>query len=136
MKAGLIGCGIVALLLVLVFVGGLLYVRKNPSALMDLALAGIERNYGPDVTEEDKRELKAAVEDFKEAIRSNRLHEDSSRGLQRSFSVKTSSMRNSSRKLTHEDVQELIRMFRDAAGKPGSPSEAPTMVPMVATPSR
>jgi hypothetical protein len=134
MRAGLIGCGIVALLVVLIFVGGVLYIRKNPGALLDFAMRGIERNYGPDVTEEDKKELQAAVEEFKEAIRSNRMRDDSSMGFQRSFR-----MRNRSSKLTHQDVQELIRAFRDAAGKPGRPAGEPspgaTMVPM-AEPTR
>jgi hypothetical protein len=135
MRAGLIGCGIVALLLVLILVGGMLFVRKNPGALLDFAMRGVERNYGPDVTEEDKKELQAAVEEFKEAIRSNRIRNNRSMGFQRSLT-----MRNSSRKLSHEDIQELIRMFRDAVGKPGRPAgESPpaaTMVPMAApTPS-
>ena len=130
MRAGLIGCGIVALLCVLIFVGGVLFVRKNPGMLLDFAMKGIESNYGPDVTEEDKKELRAAVEDVKEAIRTNRMRDDRSMGFQRSFR-----MRNSSSKLSHEDVQELIRAFREAAGKParpaGEPPLAPTMVPMV-----
>lgn len=134
MRAGLIGCGIVALLCVLIFVGGVLFVRKNPGALLDFAMRGIERNYGPDVTEQDKKELQAAVEEFKEAIRSNRIRDNGSMGFQRSFT-----MRNSSNKLSHEDIQGLIRMFRDAAGKPGrpggEPSPEPTMVPM-AEPTR
>jgi hypothetical protein len=78
LRIGLIGCGIVALLCILIFAGGLLFVKKNPGALMDFALRGIEHSYGPDVTEEDKKELRAAIEDFKEAIRSNRTRSDSS----------------------------------------------------------
>ncbi len=131
MRAGLIGCGVVALLVVLIFVGGVLYVRKNPGVLLDFAMRGIERNYGPDVTEEDKKELQAAVEEFKEAIRSHRIRNDSTKGIQRSFT-----MRNSSSKLSHEDIQGLIRMFRDAVGKPGRPAGEPppaaTRIPMTA----
>jgi hypothetical protein len=134
MRAGLIGCGIVALLCVLIFVGGVLFVRKNPGALLDFAVKGIESNYGPDVTDEDRKELRAAVEDLKEAIRSNRLRDDRSMGFQRSFR-----MGNRSSKLTHVDVQEIIRGFREAAGKPGLPAGGPspgaTMVPM-AEPTR
>ncbi|HEV2063091.1 MAG TPA: hypothetical protein VGS00_00910 [Thermoanaerobaculia bacterium] len=131
MRAGLVGCGVVALLVVLIFVGGVLYVRKNPGVLLDFAMRGIERNYGPDVTEEDKKELQAAVEEFKEGIRSKRIRNDSSMGFQRSLT-----MRNSSSKLSHEDIQGLIRMFRDAVGKPGrlagEPPPAATLVPMTA----
>ena len=129
LKAGLIGCGVVALLVVLVFVGGVLFVRKNPGILLDFAMTGIEQNFGPDVTEKDKKELRAAVEEFKEAIRSKRTRSENSDAFGRSFR-----MRNRGEKLTHEDVQELIRMFRAAAGKPVPPGAeskaAPTMVPM------
>jgi hypothetical protein len=48
-------------------------------------------------------------------------------------------MGNRSSKLTHVDVQEIIRGFREAAGKPGLPAGGPspgaTMVPM-AEPTR
>ncbi|MGH9398789.1 MAG: hypothetical protein ACRD00_00365 [Thermoanaerobaculia bacterium] len=130
LRAGLIGCGIVALLCVLIFVAGVLYIKKNPGALVDFAMRGIENNFGPDVTEQDKKELREAVEEFKVAVRSGRVTGDRAGGWQRSFSMKSSS-----RKLSHEDVQDIIRAFREAAGVRSAPATAPTLAPMVATPS-
>ena len=133
MKTGLIGCGIVALLCVLIGVGGVLYVKKNPGALLDFAIGSIEKNYGPDVTEEDKKELRAVVAEVKEAIRSGRVRGDRSMGWRRSFS------KSGSGKLTHEDVQEIIRTFRESIGPlPGAaaPPPEPTLAPIaVPTPS-
>ena len=131
MRTGLIGCGIIALLCVLVFVGGVLYVRKNPGALADFAMRSIEKNYGPDVTEQDKKELREAVEEFKAAARAGTLNRDRATGVQRSFT-----MRGSSGKISHEDVQEIIRAFRGIAGGSRAPDNVPTMAPMaVPTPS-
>jgi hypothetical protein len=124
LRAGLIGCGVVALLLVLGFVGIVLYAKKNPGFFLDFAVSQIEKNYGPDVTEEDKRDLRAAVADFKEAIRSGAVKKDRGGAWQKSFSMRG----NTSGKLTHEDVRELIRTFREAAGK--EPSTLPTAAPV------
>lgn len=128
LRAGLIGCGVVALLCVLTFVGVVLYARKNPGFFLDIAMGQIEKNYGPDVTDADRRDLKTAVADFKEAIRSGRVQSDRGNTWQRSFTMRG----GSSRKLSHEDVLDLIRAFHEAAGK----APAPTLVPAaVSTPS-
>ena len=130
LRAGLIGCGVVALLCVVALVGVVLYARKNPGFFLDFAVGQIEKNYGPDVTDADRRDLKTAVADFKEAIRAGKVSKDRSASWQRSFTMRGSS----SRKLSHEDVQDLIRTFREAAGQ--APGPAPTLVPAaVPTPS-
>lgn len=131
MRAGLIGCGIVALLLVLLFVGGVLYVKKNPGVVLDFAVAGIERNYGPGVTEEDRKELRAVVAEVKEAARSGRIRGDQSVSWQ-SFA------KSGPDKLSHEDVQQIIRAFRESiVPLPGgaAPPPAEIRVP-VAEPTR
>lgn len=125
LRAGLIGCGAVALLLVLGFVGVVLYAKKNPGFFLDIAVSQIEKNYGPDVTEEDKRDLKAAVADFKEAIRNGTVKQNRGGAWQKSFSMRG----NDSGKLTHDDVRELIRTFREAAGKEPATAPAPGPVP-------
>lgn len=127
LRAGLIGCGAVVLLCVLAFVGIVLYAKKNPGALVDVAMGQIEKNYGPDVTEADKAELRAAVEEFKEAVRAGRIRGDRGSPLQRSFSVRG----DASGKLTQRDVRELTRTFREAAGRAPTPaaSPAPAAVP-------
>jgi hypothetical protein len=124
LRAGLIGCGAVALILVLAFVGVVLYAKKNPTFMVDFAMSQIESNFGPDVTETDKLELKTAVADFKAAIRSGKVGSDRSSGLQRSFNMRG---RSSSGKLSHEDVQDLIRTFKEAAGR--EPAPVPTFAP-------
>jgi hypothetical protein len=130
LRAGLIGCGVVALLCVLTFVGVVLYARKNPGFFLDFAMGQIEKNYGPDVTDADRQDLKTAVADFKEAIRSGKVRNDRSASWQRSVTMRGSS----SRRLSHEDVLDLIRAFREAAGQ--APAPAPTLVPAaVLTPS-
>jgi hypothetical protein len=127
LRAGLIGCGVVALLLVLGFVGVVLYAKKNPGFFLDVAMGQIEKNYGPDVTEEDKKDLRAAVADFKEAIRNGSVKRDRGGAWQKSFSMRG----NQSGKLTHDDVRELIRTFREAAGREpaGAPAAAPVPTP-------
>lgn len=126
MRAGLIGCGVVALLVVLCFVGFVLYVRKNPGAMLDLAVTSIESAYGPSVTEEDRKELRAAVADVKEAARAGRIRGGRSMGWG-NFS------RKSGDKLSHEDVQQIIRSFRESIVPPPGgavPSPGATMVPI------
>ena len=131
MRTGLIGCGIIALLCILIGVGGVLYVKKNPGAVLDWAMGSIEKKYGPDVTEEDKKELRAAVADLKEAMRNGTVRSNRSVGFQR-FSPKSGSG-----KLTHEDVQDIIRAFRESLGPvPGGAAPLPTLAPIaVPTPS-
>ena len=129
-RMGLIGCGGVALLCVLVFVGFVLYSRKNPGFLVEIAMGQIEKNYAPDVTEADRKELRAAVEEFKAAARAGKIKSDGANPLQRSFSVRG----DASGKITHAEVQEMIQMFRRAAGTSTTP--APALTPAaVPTPS-
>lgn len=126
LRIALIGCGGLALLCVLAFVGLMLYSRKNPGVFLDFAMSRIESNYGPDVTEEDKKDLAAAVAEFKEAIRSNRIRQDGS-GWQRSFRFRT----GRSDRVSHDDVREIIRAFRESIIPPAglTPSAAPAAVP-------
>lgn len=113
------------------FVGLMLYGRKNPGLFVDFALSRIENSYGPDVTEQDKKELRAAVAEFKEAIRANRVREGRNGGWQGSFSFRGSR----SDKVSHDDVQQLIRAFRESI-IPAAPSAAPAAPPAtVPTPS-
>lgn len=123
----LIGCGGLALLCVLVFVGLVLYSKKNPGLFLDFAMNQVESNYGPDVTEQDKKDLRAALADLKEAIRTNRLRRDGNSGWSRSFNFRSSR----SDKVSHDDVRDIIRSFREAIlPSPGAtPATAPAAVP-------
>ena len=123
----LIGCGGIALLCVLAFVGLLLYSKRNPGLFLDFAMGQIENNYGPDVTEQDKKDLRAALADLKEAIRTNRIRREGNSGWPRSFNFRGSK----SDKVSHEDVRDIIRSFREAILPPpgATPEAAPAAVP-------
>jgi hypothetical protein len=127
LRVALIGCGGLALLCVLAFVGFVLYSKKNPGLFLDIATRQIENNYGPDVTEQDKQDLHAALADLKEAIRTDRIRRDRNSGWSRSFNFRGSR----SDKLSHDDVRDIIRSFREAILPPPSatPSTAPATVP-------
>jgi len=126
LRVALIGCGGIALLCVLAFVGLMLYGKKNPGVFIDFAMTQIESNYGPDVTEEDKKDLRAAVADFKEALRAHRVRENGNTGWSRSFDF-----RGRRGKLSHDDVRQLIQGFRDAIlpGPSSTPAAPPATVP-------
>jgi hypothetical protein len=127
LRVALIGCGGLAFLCVLAFVGLMLYARKNPGVFLDFAVSRIESNYGPDVTEQDKQDLRAAVADLKEAMRTNRIRREGNTGWPRSFNFRGSR----SDKVSHDDVRDIIRSFREAILPPSgaTPSTVPAPVP-------
>ncbi len=123
-----IGCGVLALALLAVVVGLFLYVRRNPTLLTDLMMNQVESHFGPDVTEDDKRELRAAYRDFRAAVEQRRVNREAVRRVQVTFSGSRSG------KLDRDQVHTLTRAFRESAGQPvpapgsppGSPSPRPT----------
>ena len=123
----LIGCGGIALLCVLAFVGLVLYSKRNPGLFLDFAMGQVERNFGPDVTDQDKKDLRDAVADLKEAIRTNRVRRDGGTGWSRSFNFRGSR----SEKVSHDDVRDIIRSFREAILPPpgAAPAAPPAAVP-------
>jgi len=122
----LIGCGVVAFACVAVFVAFVLYVRNNPASMTDFMMKQIESHYGPDVTEEQKRDLRSAYADFRKAVVARRVAPDSARRIQLNFS-------GSSSQLTAEQVRGLTASFREAAG--GESTEPPATAPQVLSPS-
>jgi hypothetical protein len=122
----LIGCGAVAFLCVAAFVAFVLYVRSNPASMTDFMMKQIESHYGPDVTEEQKRDLRSAYADFRKAVVARRVSPDSARRIQLNFS-------GSSSQLTAEQVRGLTASFREAAG--GESSKSPATAPPVLSPS-
>jgi hypothetical protein len=122
----LIGCGVVAFVAVAVFVAFVLYVRSNPASMTDFMVKQIESHYGPDVTEEQKRDLRSAYADFRKAVVERRVSADSVRRVQLNFSGPNS-------QLTAEQVRSLTASFREAAS---GPSTSPfTTVPPAVSPS-
>lgn len=106
--------------------GLFLYVRRNPTFLTDLMMSQIESHFAPDVTEDDKRELREAYQDFRTAAEQNRANRDAIRRMQFTFSGTRSGT------VDHEQVRTLIRSFREAAG--GRPARAPEATPGAAPP--
>ena len=99
--------------------GVFLYVRQNPAFLTDLMMSQIESHFASDVTEEDKRDLRAAYQDFRTAVEQKRVNRDAVRRMQFTFSGTRSST------VDHEQVRALIRSFREAAGRPAPAPQAP-----------
>ena len=130
-RTALIGCGIAAALLLLCIVGFFLYVRRNPGMMTDLMMRQIESHWGPDVTEQDKADLRAAYAEFRTALNERRVSPEGLRKLQFTLSA------NRSNQINREQVHQLTRDFRAAANpSPGlgpgysvSPSPAPTASP-------
>jgi hypothetical protein len=130
-RTALIGCGIAAALLLLCLVGFFLYVRRNPGMMTDLMMKQIESHWGPDVTEQDKADLRAAYAEFRTALNERRVNREGVQKLQFTLSA------NRSNQINREQVQQLARDFRSAARSspspgPGhtiSPSPAPTVSP-------
>jgi hypothetical protein len=87
LKKALIGCGAVALLVAICFIGLLVYVRQRPDALTDIVMKQVESHYAPDVTAEEKQQLRDAYADFRTALRSTRFNRSRSTGCARRSSA-------------------------------------------------
>jgi hypothetical protein len=59
-KVGVIGCGAAAVVVVLLIIAAFLYFSRRPETMFDIMMSAVEANFAPDVTEEDKRELREA----------------------------------------------------------------------------
>ncbi len=121
-KGALIGCGVVAVVLVAGFVALAIYARRNPGKTADLMMKQIETHYAPDVTAEEKEQLRAAYNEFRKALEQRRVSRaplDRLRG--------TLLAGGSGSEVTREQVRELTREFREAAGF--SPAPAPPSTP-------
>jgi uncharacterized membrane protein len=127
----LVGCGVVAVLAVGAFAAFVYYVRSNPASITDLMMKQIESHYGPDVTADQKRDLRAAYADFRKAITEHRVRPEAAQKIQVTFSS------GSSRELTAEQVRELAAEFRQAAatGRETAPATPPAATLPSATPS-
>lgn len=127
---GLVGCGIAGLALLLVIVGAILYIRRNPAAVADFAMSQVESHFAAEVTDQDKADLRAAYAAYRERLQSGKA---SPEPLQR---VKTVFMTGGSRnnEITREQVHDLTAAFREAANLSSGPGEAPLRGPDV-TPS-
>jgi hypothetical protein len=81
----------------------------------------IESHYGPDVTADQKQDLRAAYADFRKAITERRVRPETAQKIQFTFSS------SASRGLTAEQVRQLAAEFREAAGTGSQPPPATTL---------
>ena len=114
LKTGLIGCGVVALVCVLAFVAFIFYVQKKPEAITDFMMKQIEKNYAPDVTEQEKEDLRTAYAAFRKNL------EEDKKPPQEPMDRLQTTLRfgAGAGQITREQVRELTRVFREAAGQP------------------
>lgn len=119
-KGALLGCGAVAILLVVVFVAIGIYVQNRPTAVTDLLMERIRSGYAPDVTEEDKSSLEDAYADFREALEARRVAKEDVEDVRDAVKL--------GREVSRSEVHELTRVFRRAAGSSGAPAGSPGAV--------
>lgn len=108
-KGALLGCGAVAILLVLAFVGIGIYVQNRPAAVTDLLMERIRSGYAPDVTEDDKSALEDAYADFREALEARRVEKGDVERVRDAVKL--------GGEVDRAEVHELTRVFRQAAGR-------------------
>ena len=127
-KAALLGCGGAAVLLVAALIGLGVYIQKKPTAVTDLLMERIRAGYASDVTDADKSELDAAYADFRGALEEKRVRKEDMEKVRDAVKL--------GRVVGREEVHEMTRVFREAAGNAGgtrrSTPESPP--PAVATP--
>ena len=116
-KKALIGCGVAALVVAALCLGFILYVRQKPEVITDFVMRQVESHYAADVTEADKQELRAAYAEFRAGLKERRDSRDQRLDRWRA-TVMTSGAKN---EFTHEQVQEMIRLFREKQ-TPSSPA--------------
>lgn len=129
LKTGLIGCGVVALVVVLACVAFVFYASKKPEAITDFMMKQIEKHYAPDVTEQEKEDLRAAYAVFRKTLEEDKKPQREP--MQRIRSTLTFGGKGG--EITREQVRELTRAFREAANP--EPERTPGAAPAEVTES-
>jgi hypothetical protein len=126
-KKALVGCGVAALVCAALFLGFILYVRQRPEVITDFVMRQVTSHYAADVTEADKQELNAAYAEFRRGVKEHRVSKEP---LDRMRATLVAS--GPKNEITHEQVRELIRLFRErGAPAPSSPAVEITEPPPV-----
>ena len=68
------GCGILGVVVLLCFIGFIVYVRSHPEAFTDFLMNRIEATFSSDVTEQDKADLRAAYAAYREKLRTKSVN--------------------------------------------------------------
>lgn len=111
-KAALLGCGGVAILLVVALVGLFVYVQKRPTAVTDLLMERVQAGYASDVTSEEKAELDSAYADFRRELEAKRVSKDDMERVRDAIKI--------GREVGRDEVHELTGVFRQAARNAGT----------------
>jgi hypothetical protein len=131
-KGALLGCGGVAVLVVAVLIGLGIYVQKRPGSITDMLMERIRDRYASDVTEADKANLEAAYAEFRSALEGKRVSREDLERVRATVKL--------GREIHREEVLELTRVFREAAGagtrdtEQGT-GEMPQEIPLESTPA-
>ncbi len=117
LRGGLIGCGVAALLVLLVLGGSLAYVRRHPEALTDWMMKRVESGHAPEVTAAEKERLETAYGRFRVRLQERRVPRGDLDQLRRILS--STAMGSFSR----DQVRELTELFeRSPAPAPPTPA--------------
>jgi len=122
------GCGVAALLVLLLFGGFVAYVRRHPEALTDWMMKRVESSYGTDVRPAERERLHAAYAGFRTRLLERRVPRADLDRLRTILS--TVGMGSISR----DQVRELTELFEGGAASrpipegPGAPHPTPSPV--------
>jgi hypothetical protein len=123
-KKILIGCGVVALAIAACLLGLVLYLRQHPEMATDFVMKQVESHYAANVTQQEKDDLRAAYADFRTALKEHRVPPEPLEGMRARLSVS-----GSQNEVTREQVRDLTKLFREAAGSRAAPGSSALPVP-------
>ncbi len=106
-KKVLIGCGILALVVAACLLALILYLRQRPETVTDVVMKQVESHYAPDVTPQEKEDLRAAYAGFRVALKERRVPREP---LDRMRT--TIMMSGSQNEISRDQVRQLTELFR------------------------
>jgi hypothetical protein len=120
LRGGLIGCGVAALLVLVLLGGSFAYVRRHPEALTDWMMKRVESGYAPEVTAAEKQRLETAYGRFRVRLQERRVPRAD---LERLRGILSSTAMGS---FSRDEVRELTELFERGPEPPPptSPTEA------------
>ncbi|HEY7864285.1 MAG TPA: hypothetical protein VIE39_11520 [Thermoanaerobaculia bacterium] len=121
-KTGVIGCGAAAVVVVLLIIAAILYFSRRPEAMFDLMMTAVEANLAPEVTDEDRRELRAAYAEFRQALKEKRVDRRELENLNRVLRIR------SGEPISRDRVHQMTEFFRRAARSAPAPATSPTPI--------
>lgn len=96
-----------------------MYARRRPEAITDLMMRQIGKSYAPDVTAEDKREVEESYAGFRKAVVERRVGRGEMERLRAILPFAGGAV-------THQQVRDLVRLFRESAGQTSPTSPTPS----------